>query len=421
MKADFNKTKKKIPSGVKCQRGFTLVEILIGILLIGIVSLLVLIVFFGHFKLFSSQTTIVDVSSQNQIGLTEITNQIREGGSVLAPQGLALDAASSAASSGPTDSLTWQHTISEPNPIHLIIVGVAFEPRPLGLETVSSVKYNNVSLARKGTENNGTNVRVEMWSLLTQDTGTHDITVTLSSQVPKIVGGATSWSGFNYNDPLGTFVSAWDIIGSPHVDLTSSSDEIILDIMGYDSNITATADQGQTERWNQVTTNGGIFPEVRGATSSKPGAANVTMSWTTQPYPIQWVIGAVPIFAAPTPSPSPGSCNGEISTTQVLALQIWPIDTNGNPLDPSIAGYDCIVYTRDSTKNTLTKKTVPSAQSSRPTSEVNIAANVSDLQFTYTPNIATANVVTVTITTLGTADKKNISYTQSAKAVLRNK
>jgi hypothetical protein len=389
------------------KRGFTLVEIFLGLGLIATISLLVVTVFYAHFKIYSSQATTIDISSQNQIALAEITNQIRESQLVLSPTSLAFDKVSSTISTGSTSTLTWSHTISAGTQNRMLVVGVAFKPPLLG-GTVSTIKYNNVPLTKIGNQNNGNNVRVEIWYLLAPDTGTNNIDLTLNASVPKIVTGATSWTGVNQTTPLGTFQSDWNINTPATVNVVSSTGEIVLDTVGYDRDRQIIAAVGQTEQWNKTTTNGGIFPEVRGASSTKPGEPTTTMSWTLDPYyPNQWAIGAVPIKSASSQPPDPAVCNGELSTGQVLVLRLWPIDASGQPLDPGSTNYDCIIYRRNGAESTVVKTIIPSPISSR--------------QFTYYPDTASARSITITVTTTGTADSKTTSFTQSAKAVLRNK
>lgn len=428
----MKRLRNNLLSCTNCQPGFTIVEISIGLLLVSIVAILMVSLFSTHFTLFSRQTTVINISSQNQIALKEITSQIRESVFVTepvaqpspspSPTGMALDAVSSAASSGSTSTLTWSHTTSSGSN-RLLVVGVTIKNR-IG-ETVSGITYNGVPLTRIDAKINGTNVRIEMWQLVAPGTGTHDIVVTLSASA-KVVGGATSWTGVNQTTPIGTFASASNIIGNPTVNVSSATNEIVLDTLGVDGTATATVGGGQTQHWNLTTS--GLLSDVRGAGSSETGATTTTMSWTlgsSQP----WAIGAVPIKPAPQPSPSPSPspnpsyCAGDTSTSQVLVLFVWPLNANGEPFDPGtpISDYDCIVYKRESSASTITKKIVPSAVSSRTAKTKIIASNVSDLQFTYAPDTLTATEVTATVITKSTVDKKQITDTESAKSVLRNK
>src|SRR3990167_4893772 len=83
----FDRKKKSVKcqvSSVKCQRGLSLIELLIAFSIIGLVSILVASVYFAHSRLFSTQNTSIDVASQNRLALDEMTNQIRESQAVVA-------------------------------------------------------------------------------------------------------------------------------------------------------------------------------------------------------------------------------------------------------------------------------------------------------------------------------------------------
>lgn len=69
---------------VTCQKGFTLLEILIGFAIFGLISTLVAAVYFAQFRLFTSQNASIEIASQNKLALDEITNQIRESQAVVA-------------------------------------------------------------------------------------------------------------------------------------------------------------------------------------------------------------------------------------------------------------------------------------------------------------------------------------------------
>lgn len=63
--------------------GLSLIELLIGIAIVGFVSLLVAMVYLANFKLFNNQNVAIDVSNQNRIALDDMENQIREGQAVV--------------------------------------------------------------------------------------------------------------------------------------------------------------------------------------------------------------------------------------------------------------------------------------------------------------------------------------------------
>ena len=61
----------------------SLTELLIGMAILAIVGLMVAGVYMSHFRLFSNQSTNIDVASQNRVALDEMANQIREASGVI--------------------------------------------------------------------------------------------------------------------------------------------------------------------------------------------------------------------------------------------------------------------------------------------------------------------------------------------------
>jgi len=76
------KTVNREPSTVN-RPGLSLIELITGIAIFGLVILLAASVYFAHFRIFSNQNTSIEVASQNKLALDEMTNQIREGESVV--------------------------------------------------------------------------------------------------------------------------------------------------------------------------------------------------------------------------------------------------------------------------------------------------------------------------------------------------
>lgn len=81
-KVHFSKENLLKASNSKFKSGVSLVEILVGMAVGGIVLLLVASIYFTHFKVFSNQSTAIDVASQNKIGLSDLTNEIRQSQSI---------------------------------------------------------------------------------------------------------------------------------------------------------------------------------------------------------------------------------------------------------------------------------------------------------------------------------------------------
>ena len=126
------------------------------------------------------------------------------------------------------------------------------------------------------------------------------VTVTFSDTVSNgIVAGAADFAGVDQSDPLGTAVGAGygtnpSANKAPTVTLTGlHGNELVFDNVfmgGSDSGQWLTADAGQTERWNDFSSN------TRAAASTKEasGSPSVTMSWTANAN-AYWAIAAVPI------------------------------------------------------------------------------------------------------------------------------
>lgn len=116
------------------------------------------------------------------------------------------------------------------------------------------------------------------------------------------------------------------------------------------------------------------------------------------------------------------SCAGDTTGASTLVLQLWPVNANGEPFEPTDASYDYIVYKVDSAKNQLIKRTIPDSASFRLASTKIIATGVADLQLSYNNADPTqASQVTMTLTNQAAALNNTQTIQQEAKAVLRNK
>lgn len=116
------------------------------------------------------------------------------------------------------------------------------------------------------------------------------------------------------------------------------------------------------------------------------------------------------------------NCGGDTTGANVIVLRLWPLDANGEPIDPN-SGYDYIVYRQDATDNTkLVKKIIPDDQSSRAASEKVVSTSISSLTFTYNDaDVTLASEVTISLTTSAKSINKTQTATETSKAQLRNK
>ena len=115
------------------------------------------------------------------------------------------------------------------------------------------------------------------------------------------------------------------------------------------------------------------------------------------------------------------SCCSPTETTgaNVLVLQIWPLDANGEPTDPN-PNYDYIVYKK--VADTLNKKVVPASESTRPAADDIIAVKISTLSFTYdNADLTQTAQVTINLTTQDTVNNITQTDTKTSTAVIRNK
>lgn len=62
----------------------TLIELLTSFSIIGVISVLVGAIYVAQFRIFSNQNTAIDVSTQNRLALTDISNHVRQSESIVA-------------------------------------------------------------------------------------------------------------------------------------------------------------------------------------------------------------------------------------------------------------------------------------------------------------------------------------------------
>lgn len=126
-----------------------------------------------------------------------------------------------------------------------------------------------------------------------------------------------------------------------------------------------------------------------------------------------------------TSCPNPPCSPAQTTSASILVLKIWPIDVNGDPIDPGVnpQNVDYIIYQRNpSDEWKLQKKIVPYATSSRQAITKDIAANITALSFTYDnadPSLATQ--VDITLDTQASNLGKSYTVSQKSTALIRNK
>ncbi len=210
------------------------------------------------------------------------------------------DTTSTGTSSGGSFSVS--HTTSGDDRLMLVGVSLSLDE---GTEQVSSVTYNGTSLSLVGTEVNG-GARVEIWSMVAPDMGTHNVDVTISGSPFGATAGVMTFTGVDQTTPLGTFASTNGEASSGSVNVSSASGELVFGAVAVasSSNYDLSPGAGQTEKWD-------IFQfETNGGGSTEAGAATVATSWSwgdTKKY----AIGGVSI----KPTPITGDEAGETTVT----------------------------------------------------------------------------------------------------------
>jgi hypothetical protein len=202
----------------------------------------------------------------------------------------AFDAASSLNQTTATSPWSWSHTCTGSDLILLVGVSYWWSSTP---NEVTGITYNSVALTRVGgVTNTSSNRSMELWRLVSPATGSHTISVSWTNSMVG-VGGAQSWTGVHQTSPLGTFASGTGGGTTPSVDVSSATDEVVIDHLALENGVsTLNVGSGQTQRW-QILAN----PETDGGGSSEPGATTVTMSWSTD-ISIIWAIGGVSLKPA---------------------------------------------------------------------------------------------------------------------------
>jgi uncharacterized repeat protein (TIGR01451 family) len=203
---------------------------------------------------------------------------------------IVVDATSSAAGTG--TSITWSHTVGT-GLNRLLIVGVSVRE---GNVVPNAVTYGGAPLTIIGALATGKgNAGVSLWGLASPTSGTAGIIVTLGS-AQEIAAGSVSLDGVDQTTPWGAFASVNGKATNASLPLASAPGEVIVDVLAVRNGGTSvTPGGGQAQRW--TASSGGGALNLRGAGSSAPGAASVTMSWTLSARE-KFALGAVPILPA---------------------------------------------------------------------------------------------------------------------------
>ncbi|TMB71155.1 MAG: hypothetical protein E6J43_00005, partial [Chloroflexi bacterium] len=219
--------------------------------------------------------------------------------------GIAFDAGS-ACTPGNSANFTWSHTVGSGND-RLLVVGLSLAPRQN--QKVQSVSFNGQPLSQVAFRNNSNESRAEVWQLIAPASGTHNIVATMTSATAaETVCGATSWTGVDQADPIGSVIEAKGTSNQASVNVPTTSGDVVQDVLAVSGDVTATVGSGQTSHWNGVAGTG-----VRGAGSDEPGSGTVTMSWDLGAS-AKWVLIGVALNGGATPTDTPAATASATAT-----------------------------------------------------------------------------------------------------------
>jgi uncharacterized repeat protein (TIGR01451 family) len=182
-----------------------------------------------------------------------------------------------------------------------LVAGISINRNNNVAVAVSGVTYNGTALTFAGAQNDPTGIRrVEMWYLVNPVSGANSVVATFSGVNAANTGatvGVITFSGVDQTTPARAFTGINGASGTnPSLAVTSATGEVVLDTVVATGNRTVTAGAGQTQRWT-FSTGGTAATDARGAGSTAPGAATVTMNETLNNNS-SWAQGAISIRPA---------------------------------------------------------------------------------------------------------------------------
>lgn len=200
--------------------------------------------------------------------------------------------ASSTSQVAVASSLTYSHTTSGSD--RFLKVGVS-----VNTSTLSSVTYAGTDVGAIAEVNVGGGHRAYMRGLVAPATGANNVVVTTAA-LSNITSTAESYTGVDQVTPNDTAATASGNSTAPSVNVSSATDDLVIDTVEDTGSGTLAADASQTQRQS----NSGGGNGTRCGSSEEAGAATVTMSWTKGTSTVWGIIG-VSINPAAEGEPAP--------------------------------------------------------------------------------------------------------------------
>ena len=194
-------------------------------------------------------------------------------------------------------SVTVSHTTSGTDRLMLVSVSIGDHNG----DSVSGVTYNGNALSHVGTQAGVGQTRVEIWSLVAPDLGTHDVVVSFATNAHDgATVGAITFNDVHQTNALGAFGGAdGDSASTATAGIASDANDLVFAAVAAQdsSDVEFTANTG-SELWD-------LFRDTANAsaTTIAGAAGGVTANWTMSNN-AQWAVGGVAINATSAVTPA---------------------------------------------------------------------------------------------------------------------
>lgn len=281
-----------------------------------------------------------------------------------------------------------------------MLTGVTTDPHG---ETVSSITYNGTNLSLVGTQDTANHARVEIWSLVAPDTGTHDVVVTMAGTgYNGVTVRVMTFTEIEQAAPVLNFSGASGTSTTASTTVTSATDDLIFGVVSSKTGTSVTPGAGQTEYWDVAA------DESNSSGTIETGAASVTTSRTVDND--IWAVAAGSIQAAPASPVITASqtvhmdADGQIDHIKVTMDENLDDDFSG--LTMSVSGYTVTGYSTGSANDNIFY--IDLTESGSADTGVNVSGNGGTTAFSTATETAS---LTVTIASAHTspADTEHLS------------
>jgi hypothetical protein len=212
-------------------------------------------------------------------------------------QGIAYDSTGSGNNTGGTMNITWTHVVGS-GFNRFMVIGISIRTVTVSASSVI-VGARSATWLRNDTRSTG--VRGEIWYLVNPDSGSQNVTVTLSA-VSKASGGSVSYTGVDQMSPIDNHSANATAGFNPSISLTTTAaNNWIFSNLAISGTYTvAVHGAGQTHRYYEIGTGGSASSRAGddGDDRIAIAAGSYTMSWTMS-FSAEAVAQAVAIKPAP--------------------------------------------------------------------------------------------------------------------------